>query len=166
MSGLGRTVVSFISSQHIMTIASTNGKSAWSAPVYYLFDQGIFFFFSKNSSRHIREGLSVGSCSVSIHAPSKGWQDIKGIQMEGDIAEAGSGEKSKRAFRLYKERFSFIGLIRSALDTDSLRIDVIEKMFNARWYAFTPHTILYTDNSTGFGHRLAIPLHDICANCR
>ena len=36
-----------INRQNTMTLATSCGKSAWAAPVYYVYHSGLFYFFSE-----------------------------------------------------------------------------------------------------------------------
>ena len=140
-----------IHSCHIMTLATSDSKSVWTAPVYYIYLESIFYFFSKATSRHILNARVSGTAAASIHNNPQGWADIKGVQMEGVVAEAEGGEKSAQAFRTYMQRFSFVKEILSASFSGSLKS--FTEQFQVRWYMFVPEKMVYLDNSVKFGFR-------------
>lgn len=146
-----------ITSQHIMTLAVEDEGQPWAAPVYYVFWAGCFWFFSSMESRHIRCAQRSGRAAAAIHTPSRGWQDIKGVQMEGTIEPGGFGLQSIQAFQLYMMRFSFIG---DMLPVSPVLASIkdLESVFKARWYRFVPQNIIYTDNEIHFGFRQQLDL--------
>lgn len=154
-----------IQSEHIMTLATSDQGQAWAAPVYYVYSGYCFWFFSSPSSRHISSIQPAGSAAAAIYAPSRGWRDIRGLQMQGHIEKASSSAAALGAVALYIKRFSFIsellpghspGAGASSLITPDL--EGLEKAFRAKWYCFIPERIYYSDNSISFGYRECIEL--------
>ena len=144
-------VKKFLDSCHIMTLGTSDSKSVWTAPVYYIYLESIFYFFSKATSRHMLNAQVSGTAAASIHNNPQGWMDIKGVQMEGVVSEAGGGEKSVQAFRTYMKRFSFVKEIMSASFSGSL--ESFTEQLQVRWYMFVPKKMVYLDNSVKFGFR-------------
>ena len=148
-------VEKLIHSCHIMTLGTTDIKSVWTAPVYYIYLNSGFYFFSKATSRHILHTEVSGKAAASIHNNPQGWADIQGVQMEGVVSRAGCGKKSRQAFSAYVKRFPFVHEIMGGSFSGSL--EGFTEQFKVRWYIFVPEKMVYLDNSVGFGFRRQIP---------
>ncbi|RJR26612.1 MAG: hypothetical protein C4582_01455 [Desulfobacteraceae bacterium] len=148
---LRQMVAELISSQTTMTLATCAGNLSWSAPVYYAYYKGAFYFFSSPCSRHITEALSSGGTAASIHASGSSWRDIRGIQMQGTVELVESFLESAEALGRYLKRFPF------AMDffEKKSKFDLrgFSERFGVRLYCFRPQLLLYTDNSIRFGFR-------------
>jgi len=147
-----------INNQNTMTLATSAGKSAWAAPVYYAYEHGAFYFFSDPESRHIREGLPAGESSASIHAPSTGWRDIRGIQMSGRIERIPLGREAASAFGAYLKKYPFCKEFFSPGRV--LNLESFSARFKAKLYKFIPKQMYYQDNAIQFGHRELVDLAD------
>lgn len=144
-------------SQHIMTIGTCDDKRPWVSPLYYVLNSGSFYFFSNPESRHIINGMGEKLVAASVHETSSGWADIRGVQMEGRLSEAGFDMSSTAAYALYISRFSFIrdiGKVLSPLSTFA----AIEASFKVKWYKYQPSQVYYLDNSIRFGYREEVDL--------
>lgn len=143
----------FIDRHHVMTLATSNGSSAWSAPVYYYFRGQTFYFFSSEKSRHILEGVDHPGADIgaSIFEDQPLFDKIKGIQMSGRIERAGRSVTELKAVTGYVKRFK--------LKTGSPDIlKFIETQYHAKLFCFIPDQILFLDNADGFGNRREIEL--------
>ena len=145
-----------INSQTTMTLATAKNGSAWAAPVYYAYRSGSFYFFSKPEARHIVEGLNTNQSSAAIHSPSKGWQDICGIQMAGNVERASFGLEAKKAFCAYINKFPFCREFFSP--GLSLDLTTFTGRFKAKLYKFKPSSVYYLDNRIHFGYRNLVDL--------
>ncbi len=144
-----------------MTLGTSDHVSVWTAPVYYIYHDMEFYFFSNSSSRHIQESEKFIKISASIHHNPKEWNDIKGIQMEGIVSKAKKGKKSVEAFKLYIKRFAFAKKIANKPISGSL--DCFKEQFKVKWYKFIPEKIIYLDNSIRFGFKLRLlPNLEVC----
>ncbi len=133
-------------------VLATSGDGAWAAPVYYLFREGSFIFFSSPKSRHIVDGLTSGACAAAIFREGDDWRDIEGLQMEGVIREiAGDAD----AFQAYVARFS---TVRSFFGDDPFDLAAFRAKFRAAMYAFVPTRVFYLNNRAGFGARVEVDL--------
>ena len=150
--------VDLINSQNTMTLATSDGESAWAAPVYFVFHRGGFYFFSDPESRHIQDGRSGSKSSAAIHAPSKEWRDICGIQMSGKINPISLGREAASAFGAYLNKYPFCKEFFSPGSTMSL--ETFTGRFKARLYKFVPLQVYYQDNRIEFGHRELVDLPD------
>ncbi|MCG8617966.1 MAG: hypothetical protein MI802_17270 [Desulfobacterales bacterium] len=132
-----------------MTV-STGGDDPWSAPVYYLYRDNCFFFFSSPESRHIKDGAG-NRCAASLFEDSTDITQLRGIQMSGRIESSGSHAKAARTAVAYARRF---GLKTSGGNA----IDFFKTHYRAGLYRFVPEEIYYMDNRRGFAQRVKIDL--------
>lgn len=151
---LNRRALDLIKEQTTLTLATARGDVPWSAPVYYVFSKGSFYFFSSANSRHIKEALSSGSAAASIFAPADSWQAIRGIQMSGRIHTQKKGPSSLSIVAGYLKKYPFTS---DFFPTGSrVSLDLFKNVFNADLYRFAPSEIHYLDNELGFGSRKKI----------
>jgi len=105
-------------------------------------------FLSSPASRYCRNISPDARAAATIQEDYADWRDIKGVQLEGTVAEL-SGADERAARTLYAEKLRFIrgpvGAIPEALE-------------KVRWYRLTPERLYFIDNSRGFGHRDEISL--------
>lgn len=146
-----KRAIEFIKSQHIMTLATSEKESPWSAPVYYIYCDNNFYFFSNPASQHITDALMTNMAAASIHFQSVGWSDIKGVQMSGTVSASGIGKQSASAFNRYLKKFDFIGEIKKSAAVRD--IAYVESAFKVKFYKFIPETIDYLDNTVKFGFK-------------
>ena len=74
-----------VNTENTMTLTTAQLNVAWAAPVYYVFLNSCFYFFSNPTSRHIQESLASGQTASAVYASASSWQEIRGIQMAGSI---------------------------------------------------------------------------------
>jgi len=141
-----------LSRAHIMTLATAYDGKPWAAEVYYVAHRGSLYFFSSPDARHILEG--DGEAAATVHENPFHFQEIEGLQMEGVITEAGISPEATAAFSRYVKRFPFLKELFSLKHLGSLAGFLAAG--KPKWYRFTPETVLYLDNSEGFGHRMAV----------
>ena len=145
-----------IHDESTLTLATTGEKGIWSAPVYYVFLEGSFFFFSSPQSRHIRQALESGETAASLFSRTDTWETIRGIQMQGTVQPIRNPALSLEVIAAYLKRFPFT---RNFFPKDK-RIDpkAFLDRFKAKLYGFSPTEVHYMDNRYGFGNRQIIHL--------
>jgi uncharacterized protein YhbP (UPF0306 family) len=153
-----KKALELLHSEHIVTLATCDGKRPWAAAVYYVLSNKSFYFFSNPDSRHIVNSAEGKPVAATVHEPSSGWSDIRGVQMEGKIEEAGFDMGSTTAYALYISRFTFIHEMGKAPLTPLLSFAALETSFKVKWYKFTPDRVYYLDNSIQFGYREEVEL--------
>jgi uncharacterized protein len=134
-----------ISHARVMVLATAKENSPWSAPVYYLFTDKKFYFFSSPDSRHIQDGKNQ-ACSASIFRTHDMVENLEGLQMGGRILEPGSKRQAAAAALAYARQF---GISVSGTDIPGF----FETAFHARLYMFEPDLVYHMDNCKGFGFR-------------
>ena len=149
--------LALINAQSTMSLATAKEGHAWVAPVYYVFYKSNFYFFSSPESRHITEALNgePTQASSAIYPDSNTWQEIKGIQMSGNIRSIGTGLKAIQAVRAYIAKFPFT---REFFKTDTLDLESFRERFRVRLYCFEPTIVYYLDNQIQFGFREEVTL--------
>ena len=153
-----------INTSKVMTIAVADNGTAWSAPVYYLFDEKRFYFFSNPSARHIklsknaREGASSGLSAASngldaasIFQDDADIKNLAGIQMSGTILKSPLNARSVSVAKKYCRHFKISG---NPMDI----LGFFASKFHAGLYFFEPDRVYYMDNSMGFGSRETVAL--------
>ena len=150
--------LNLVKEQHTMTLATAGADGPWAAPVYYVFSESAFYFFSKPSSRHIQQSLASGRASAAIFAQVPRWQDIRGLQMSGALNAVSPGPAALRAICAYLKKFPFT----QGFFDPSERIDhsAFSIRFGVSLYRFAPDQVYYLDNSIGFGFRVIVHLNE------
>jgi uncharacterized protein YhbP (UPF0306 family) len=136
-------------------VLATADPEPWCAPVYYVYLQPSFFFFSSEDSRHIRGALASHGCAASIFRDGDDWRDIEGLQMDGKLERIRLGSKAVRVFRAYLDKFPAVR--ESFLDL-TLDLTRFTKHFRTQLYAFGPEHVFYLNNRTGLDKRREIRL--------
>lgn len=137
---------------HIMTLAVSSDNTPWAAPVYYVYYNNGFWFFSSENSRHIIDAeKKSGVVAASVCGNPYDWIEIKGLQMKGKIRQAGITAESGASFSKYMKKFGFVEKMLSGKQVKDL--SDLESLFRVRWYVFVPDEVYYSDNSVSFGFR-------------
>jgi uncharacterized protein YhbP (UPF0306 family) len=153
---LKRLALDLIEKQSTMTLATAKGGVAWSAPVYYVFFKSCFYFFSDPTSRHIQESLASNQASCSIYANASTWQEIRGIQMSGQLESVAPRLGAIEVIRVYLKKFPFTKDFFSP--GQALDLEAFVRRFKVKLYRFKPTLVYYLDNSIRFGFREEVVL--------
>ena len=147
------TALALIKAESTLTLATAGKSGPWSAPVYYVFMDGRFYFFSSPESRHIQQATNSRTAASLFHHTDS-WQAIRGIQMSGTVERSRSAVLSVKAVAAYLKRFPFTReFFPGNTKPDP---DAFFSRFKARLYTFTPSDIYYMDNRFGLGTRQRI----------
>ncbi len=125
-----------------MALATTgkNGETH-AAPVYFVADENIrLYFFSDPESRHGKDIAHRPAAAVAFYPECYSWEDIRGVQMRGDVNLVERGPEWERAWKLYQSKFPFVS---------SLKVIVARNAM----YVFATHWIRLVDNQQGFGFK-------------
>jgi len=133
-----------------LTLATGGEMGPWSSPVYYLYRDHRFYFFSSPESRHVQEGAGR-PCAASIFRVHDRVERLEGLQMSGIIQSQKNGVRAAAAAGAYARRF---GITVSGADC----LVFFQNAFHARLYAFSPDQVYHMDNRKGFGNREMIRL--------
>jgi len=140
----------FIQSHFTLTLATADGDQPWATALYYVSDADLnLYFISDPATRHVRDGLRIGTVAVAIHGAHQFWATIRGIQMQGRLEVIAPADRP-RVESLYFRRFSDVGmLVRTPADATQTRI--AEKFCSSVFYRITPQRLRFIDNTRGFG---------------
>lgn len=148
---LEHTIAAYMDSLTTMTLACCAEGKPWGAAVYYARMGLDLVFFSSPSSRHSATFDANSAAAATIQGCYEKWQDIKGLQIEGNVSAIAGARAKARALTVYLHRFPFAAELLGA--PESISLDFVRKMSKVRLYLFTTDSVLYLDNSIGFGTR-------------
>lgn len=163
-----------LDSLKVMTIATPLENGVWSAPVYYLYKNRAFWFFSSPDSRHITGAKPSPNFTISpkntdspeimvaasIFMDNHDFNKIKGIQMRGKIEQIVRMENMVEALA-YIRKFGIPFKESKGSDSSTETIDpltFIQKHYRAKFYRFIPTEMIYMDNSIYIGFKQKIKL--------
>ncbi len=141
----------FLAEHTAMTLATVGPDGAPHATDVYYAETGDLglYFASGPGSRHSRNLAHEPRMAATVHAASKRWRDIRGVQLEG-VCRRVTDEERVAAWARYTAKFSFM-LADAALAGALQRVSM---------YRVTPHWLRWIDNTTGLGHNLEWRLED------
>jgi uncharacterized protein YhbP (UPF0306 family) len=115
-------------------------------PLFYIADDSCcLYWFSSASSLHSVHGEINPRAAVTVYGDVEQWEMIRGVQMQGIVAQVKERERRKELTKQYVVRFNLGNIFRMALKASNL-------------YAFQPNHIRYIDNNLGFGYKREIAL--------
>jgi uncharacterized protein YhbP (UPF0306 family) len=135
----------FLDAHSTISLACSDEKGPWAAPVYYARVDGRLYFFSSPESRHSLAFTRDPRVAGAVYGVYEGWKDIRGVQLSGRAEPVSGVEEKSRAVAAYLAKFAFAapllegahGLIRGKV----------------RLYRLVPDRVLYLDNAMGLGER-------------
>lgn len=137
-----------------MTLATAQDNATWAAPVYYVFHDSAFYFFSNPQSKHIRQASTNDAVSAAIHPSADTWQGIQGIQMSGRIRSVRPGITDIPSVKAYLKKFPFTKELLEPGQTMDLA--GFAERFKVKFYRFEPDRVFYLDNRIRFGFRAEV----------
>lgn len=154
---LHRHACTLIHSRRTMVLATQNDQGPWATPVYYVYIEPSFCFFSSPNARHIQQIKPDDLVAAAIFADSDQWQEIQGLQMSGYLREISKRTDQLKSIGRFLARFPFaVPFLRpSKSEPAEAAPEVAEKV---RIYAFTPQESFYVNNHLAFGKRLPVEL--------
>ena len=145
-ASLGQTVLDYIDDKNVMTLATQGETGPWAAAVFFANDEFSFYFLSSPTTRHCKNMAINPRVSATIQLDYDNWQDIKGVQMEGEVILLDGAEKAMALAR-YGAKFPVVS---TALKSPK---DIASAMSKASWYKLVPDRLYYIDNAKGLGNR-------------
>ena len=167
-------VEKLIKSLKVMTLATPWEGGIWSAPLYYLYKNQRFYFFSSPTSKHIVGAFSQKqqcTCendpknrnavivAASIFQDDADFHAIKGIQMQGRVDVVPEIRDAMSIAVVYAVKFNLMKMVdfsKKSLSLDLL--DILKRQFHAELYQFIPSQMIYMDNSVRIGFKKEISL--------
>jgi uncharacterized protein YhbP (UPF0306 family) len=125
-----------------MTLATCDASGApHAAPVYFVADEDLrLYFFSDPESQHSLDLRRDPRAAAAVYPECHGWQEIRGLQLHGEVRSVSPGAEWDAAWALYAAKFPFVNELKEAVMSNSL-------------YVFTPRWVRLVDNRRGFGFK-------------
>ena len=149
-------ILDYLRSHNTMTLATCAGDAPWAATVFFASDDLQLYFFSAPDSRHSQNLALNSKVAVTIQEDYHDWREIKGIQLEGQVALVDGVLEKAKAMAVYARKYP--GVIKLFTDPGS---GVFYKAFlKVKFYCVIPDKVLFIDNQQGFGKRQEVTLSD------
>ncbi len=134
-----------------MTLATTGSTGLpHAAPVYFAArltssstspqEDQCFYFFSDPQSRHGQDIAHEPHAAAAIYPECFSWQEIRGLQMRGQVVHVEGGPEWDQAWQIYIQKFPYVSEMKEIVALN-------------RMYAFLPEWIRLVDNRQGFGFK-------------
>jgi len=119
-----------------------------SAPLFFVSDDNLnLYFLSDVESQHGTNIINHVKVAVSIYGETHEWQQIRGIQLEGNARLMNDPSAEKHAWSLYRSKFSFVLTLGNLVEA-------------SRWFRVYPNWIRWIDNRVSFGNKQEFFLED------
>lgn len=135
-------IVSDLLALSTLTLATSNVDGIpHAAPVYFVADDDYhLYFFSDVSSQHSLDLTHDPRAAAAIYPECHDWQDIRGLQLRGEVRPVPLGMEWDHAWELYVAKFPFVMELKAIVERNTL-------------YAFIPSWVRQVDNRRGFGFK-------------
>lgn len=143
---LREAVLQYLDRHNVMTLATVGPAGPWAAAVFYVNDDLRLYFLSSPGSRHCQNLSTDPRAAATIQEDYRDWPDIKGIQLEGRVAQVEEGEVASVRAR-YGAKFPVVADVAGAPPA------IAAALAKIRWYVLTPEAVHFLDNAAGFGQR-------------
>ena len=148
-----------VTNTRVMTLSVLCEDIPWSSPVYFVYYDGRFYFFSNENSRHIRFAQKKEIISASVFHDSERLDEIFGFQMSGVLEPVEKQIRYLAIVKQYVEKFNFLKKVFGPQIIENRRF-FLEK-FKSRLYAFRPGQVFLSDNSRSTGKRVELDLKSL-----
>ena len=147
---LEQEILNYISNNNTMTIATVNKMGTpEAAAVFYVNIDFCLYFLSSPNSRHA-DNIGAGApCAATIQKDYSNWQEIKGLQLEGNVKPVIKKRDKALILKKYADKFIFLNQL-------AVGHKILNALAQSQLYQFSPKVIWLTDNSQSFGNRLKI----------
>lgn len=142
----------YLAEQTTLTLATiTDDHTPHACDLFYAHaDDLTLYFLSDPKTRHAQNIARMPRVSATIHSASRGWEEIRGVQMEGVAARVTDPLERTRAFALYVGKYGFVKQWLSSVDALGT---LLKGLGVVELYKITPHWVRLIDNRLGFGHK-------------
>ncbi|MBI5305202.1 MAG: UbiX family flavin prenyltransferase [Chloroflexi bacterium] len=144
-------IIAFLAAQTTLTLATTNADgSPHACDVFYAHDDArALYFLSDPKTRHIQNLQRDARVHATVHAATRGWQTIRGLQIAGDAQRVPDDERA-RGYELYVRKFPFV---KQWLPAAAMLGRALDKLGVIEMHKIVPKWIRWIDNAEGFGHK-------------
>jgi uncharacterized protein len=153
-----KVAIELMDSVTTVTLACCVDDQPWAADVYFARQGFDLIFFSSPRSRHSKVLASNARAAATIHGEYEKWQQIKGLQLEGNVQPVTGAVALGRATTTYLKRYPFVRDFLS--NPASISKEAIAKISKVALYVFRPAIVRYVDNSVGFGTRWRLEIEN------
>lgn len=142
----------YLAEQTTATLASVSDDGAPHAcDVFYAHaDDLTLYFLSDPKTRHAQNVTRTARVSATVHGTSSGWEEIRGLQIEGVATRVTEPVERARAFALYLGKYGFVKQWLTSVD---LLGTMLKGLGVVELYKISPQWIRFIDNTLGFGHK-------------
>jgi uncharacterized protein len=140
----------------VMTLAVSENDIPWSSPVYFVFHDNRFYFFSNENSRHIQYAKDRKIVSASVFKDADHMDLIFGFQMSGHLEKVSEKILYLTIVKKYVGKFSFLKQIFGPGIMENK--DFFLEKFKSYLYCFHPEQVFLSDNSKTRDKRSKIEL--------
>ncbi len=102
---LKRQVLDYLQAHNTMTLATCAGNVPWAATVFYASEELNLYFFSAPDSRHCANLAANAKVAVTVQEDYRDWREIKGVQLEGNVALVDSLLEKAKALAVYARKY-------------------------------------------------------------
>lgn len=150
---LRERVLAYLGSRTVFNLATWGPAGLWASPVLYVHDGTRLYFTSVAATRHGQNMSATERCAGTISDECHTFEQMRGIQLEGNVEHVTDPEELRRVVRAYLTRFPFAaGLWNGETDPDVIAADVGIHAF----YRITPTLLLFTDHQYAPGRRMEL----------
>jgi uncharacterized protein YhbP (UPF0306 family) len=114
------------------------------AALYYaeLFADGKLrlYFFSEPGSQHALDTARDARAAGAVQVEYQGWQEIRGLQLRGQVRQVPEGPEWDQAWEAYIAKFPFVSGLKAVVTLNKL-------------YVFEPTWVRLVGNRSGFGSK-------------
>ncbi|GJM40417.1 MAG: hypothetical protein DHS20C20_06990 [Ardenticatenaceae bacterium] len=143
-----KLALDYLATHQVATLATNGPEGLWAAAVFYVNDGFDLIFLSAGHTRHARNVTAVPHVAATIQEDYQDWQQIKGIQLEGQVSLLTNVSRETSIAR-YLQKYPFLA------KADAIMKDALAKV---NWYCLQPERLYFIDNSLGLGHRDEVAL--------
>lgn len=140
-----QTILTLLQQQSTLVLATADSAGApHSTPLFYFVHDDLrLYWFSSGNSRHSRNCAANPAASIAVYRETNQWQQIRGVQMRGEVAAVTDRALRSAIREAYCRQFALSPLFSTAIRRSTL-------------YCFTPSWARYLDNSVRFGYRFEV----------
>ncbi len=142
---LKNKIYHLLNKKRVMTVGVSMNNIPWTSPVYFIFFEKHFYFFSNKNAKHIRYAGNNNLVSCAIFHDSDDLDQIFGLQMSGRLKKVPQTLLHIKLVKKYVKKFNFLQKAFGPQIIDNTHF-FLEK-FNSELYGFYPDKIYLSDNS-------------------
>ncbi len=138
----------YLQTHQVMTLATVGLEGVWATAVFYASQNFNVYFLSAEHTRHAQNFNHQPHIAATIQEDYRDWPNIKGIQLEGTVAQL-SGSAQIKTIAQYTKKYPFLA---------NADIKIARALTKVNWYQLTPTRLYFIDNSKGLGYRTEVAL--------